>query len=1190
MIQRLLRFGGVLLLAGTLGFLYLKSTAVDAKQQVRVSTSLRQLHQFDEELAQFVLQARMGRLANYDPLVQTMHAIENLGAKLYADEGALSLRHEPELEGRFESYLEASKRKQKILERFKSQNAVLRNSEHYFPEAFHTLLEGSGHIPAGDPMEVEVRDHLMHDILIYEVMPTEALQNSIHDSMSRIANRLDRYPRHQKEQLSALLTHSAIMLAYQEALERTLSEFFAVPTGDLLEETFALFSNRFELAEREANLYRFWLLLFAATGLIYGVYSLIRINRAREELNRSLTELEFQKFALDQHSIVSITDRAGRIIYTNDKFSEISQYSREELMGQDHRLLNSGHHPREFFKEMWATIGKGQVWHGEVLNRRKDGSDYWVESTIVPLMDDKGKPLRYISIRSDITARKEADKLLQDQRAFYEHITETLGEGLYVQDASGCCSYLNSEGERLLGWSRDEFIGMKVHDTIHSLTADGKPLPASECPIMIRVVMEGTSHSDDQVFVRKDGTVFPVEVSSQAIMQDGKVTGVVVAFRDISDRKRYEQSLRQAKEAAEAASQAKGDFLANMSHEIRTPMNGIIGMTELALDTDLNDEQREYLGLVKTSADALLTIINDILDFSKIEAGKMDIETIDFDVQDLFSQSIHSIALKAHQKDLELIFSIDESIPRQLRGDPGRIRQILLNLIGNAIKFTERGEIEVRVMPSGEPVQKGSVGIDISVRDTGIGIPADKQAAIFESFSQADTSTTRRFGGTGLGLTITQRLAALMHGAVRVESESGKGSTFHVTLVLEVPAQSAQVNTSGARLSGKRVLIVDDNATNRLLATEMVRGWGGIPEVAEGGHSAIKAISRAKQEGSPYDLLLLDMRMPDMDGFSVAEHLRNHPETSVPCVMMLTSEGQRGDADRCRALGIAAYLHKPIAQQDLFEAIMRTLSGGPSDQKGLVTRHSLRENRQQLHILLAEDNSVNQTLATRLLTKFGHTVEVASNGQEAVEAWQRGGFDLILMDLDMPELNGLDATTRIRELEGQDTSHIPIIGLTAHAMQGSRESCLEAGMDGYVSKPIDIEALWNELEQVRGDADIVSEAPPEETVQPFDIERALRTVDNDRELFDELGGIFLSEYTGYLQRLHTAISEGDEEQVRYLAHTLKGMVSVFGVDDVASIAERIETQAGADHRRDAALLQQAMDGLAGELKKHLGKV
>jgi PAS domain S-box-containing protein len=1447
MTERVTRGVGVVALLVVLGFLYYKSTSVDVRQQIRVSATLREQLQLDEQLAQYVLQARMGLLRNYDPLVQTQQQIRDRDVLLGRDDmlrvaggGGRVLAQ------KLDAYLAASASRQALLERFKSQNAVLHNSVRYFPQAVHHLLEGPGYLRDGDPMEREVRNHLLHDMLIYELTPNPALKRSIHASMSRIATNLDRYPSYQREQLASLLRHTAVMLGYHEALERTLQELFAARTGALLEELFGLYGERFEQAEREANLYRFWLLLFAVSGLIYGIHSLIRINRARAELKRSLTELEFQKFALDQHSIVSITDRSGRIIYTNDKFSEISQYSREELMGQDHRILNSGHHPHAFFKEMWATIGHGQVWKGEILNRRKDGGAYWVDSTIVPLLDEQGKPLRYVSIRTDITARKEAEQRLQEQRAFYERITETLGEGLYVQALDGTCIYVNSEAERLLGWPRQEFVGMPVHDTIHTHAADGTALPGDECPIMCDVVDTGVSRRDDQIFVRKDGSRFPVEISSQAVMRDGRLEGVVVAFRDItarkeidrslnlvlerldlaldgsglamwdwdihqdrvylsmhwgrflgkargdtvvsssqlyamvhpddqpmlqaalkavlkgeahyysvefrlqrddgewiwihthgkvverdaegralrmsgtnaditarkrseeavqrsevrmrtlyettsdavmlldehgfidcnaatlalfgspdkaafcavhpadvspqfqpdgsdskdlaaryigiamergshrfewvhkraddgrlfdadvllsgmvldgkpvlqatvrdiSERKQAEELLLHAKDLAEQTVRAKSNFLANMSHEIRTPMNGIIGMTELALDTELNREQREYLSLVKTSATSLLHIVNDILDFSKIESGRMEIDHIEFSLEQMLRDTMKSLSVRAHQKGVELLLHVGRNVPDRLLGDPGRLRQVIINLLGNAIKFTEHGEIEVEVSCEPASVEE-QVSVRFRVRDTGIGIPGDKFQTIFESFSQADSSTTRKYGGTGLGLTISAQLVALMGGKLEVDSVVGQGSVFSFALQMGVVSLKplAEYQRTG-RVQGMRVLLADDNTTNRRLLEEMLRNWSMQPVSVASGEAALQAMDAAAREGTRFDLAVLDMQMPGMDGFELAERVRQHPEHVGATVMMLTSEGQRGHAARCRELGVASYLMKPVSQSELLDAIMTAMGEPAQESATLVTRHSLRESRRRLSVLLAEDNAVNQTLATRLLNRMGHAVTVASNGREAVQLWQGGGFDAILMDVDMPELNGFEATQAIRAQEQAGGGHVPIVAMTAHAMAGMREKCLQQGMDGYVSKPIDVDALWHEIECIQGHAVAGSGLMPQYVVA--DLGKARQTMDDSKELFDEIVSLYFQDAPLKLQAAHAAHAAGDADALRHAAHALKGMVGIFGAEQTMQLAARLEQVADRPEQATITLaeLETSMQALDAAIRSY----
>jgi len=916
--------------------------------------------------------------------------------------------------------------------------------------------------------------------------------------------------------------------------------------------------------------------------------------RESEEQSRLMIE------GVTDYAIIRL-DPEGRVASWNAGAERIKGYRADAVIGQPFSRFYPPDDLRDGKpeRELRAAADEGRF-EDIGWRVRKDGSMFWANVVITAMRDGSGRLRGFSKVTRDITERKQAEETLQ--RAFAEleervrdrtadlslandQLSTELSErtrienelkasekrfrslsasspiGIFQNDVEGRCIYANDRCLSILGLASGEELGHSWTKAIHP--EDLEAVFAE----WISAAHEFREFSREYRILTAEGVVRCVHARTAVVPHDESGPGGHVGtIEDVSERKRAEAEILQAREAAEAASRSKSEFLANMSHEIRTPMNGVLGMLDLTLRSDLAPRQREFLGLAKSSADALLRLLNDILDFSKIEAGKLELEAIPFGLREALGDTLKTLAIPVHEKGLELTYAVAPDVPDDLVGDPGRLSQVLVNLVGNARKFTERGEIAVRV--ERQPHDGEGVALHLAVRDTGIGIAPEKQRHIFDAFTQADGSTTRQYGGTGLGLAICGHLAEAMGGRIWVESEVGRGSTFHFTARLGVhDGVMSRPSPRRLDLDGLPVLVVDDNATHRLLLEELVTAWGMRPTAVDGGRAALAAIRRAGDAGEPFPLVLLDALMPDMDGFAVAERIQRDPELAGTAVLMLSSADLQGDADRFRELGIAVYLRKPIKESDLLDSILSVLGVAPATRAGpsATASDALPPPARRLRVLLAEDTPVNQRLAVALLEDRGHAVVVANDGQEAVEALEREAFDLVLMDVQMPRMDGFQATAAIRAAEAGTGRHMTILAMTAHAMKGDRERCLASGMDGYISKPIRAEQF---LATVEGRGPAVDgpepergrEAPPVAAAADvvFDLAEALARARGKRPLLRKMADLFRTDCPGLLAQVRTALAAGDGATLERAAHRLKGSAANLSAPRVVAVAGRLE--------------------------------
>ena len=884
----------------------------------------------------------------------------------------------------------------------------------------------------------------------------------------------------------------------------------------------------------------------SATPIVQGEYN---------DLGPLAQQFALHKFAFDQHAIISVTDKVGRIIYVNQQFCDRSGYSQQELLGSFHRFAQSSEYPSDYYQSLWATVKRGDTWQGEIKNLTRSGETYWVFATIVPILNADGEPVQFISVRTDITDRKMISRQLERERQFLDRLADTVGDGIFATNEAGECIFFNVEAERILGWSREQMLGKPIAEHIFS------PQPHA----INEAITQGLARSQDTFMAQSNGTAIAVDIRTSALSWSRNSKGAVTVFRDISLRRKAELEREKALKKAENATKAKSQFLANMSHEIRTPMNAIIGMSYLALDTPLDKQQTHYVDSIQHSAHNLLGIINDILDFSRIEAGQLKVESTPFSLDTVLAE-IHELnGVKAQEKDIGFYIARDFNIPDGLIGDSLRLNQILTNLVSNAIKFTHQGQVTLNISqhfgshPDLSQQPSPYLYLVFTIQDTGIGIDQNYLKQLFTPFSQADTSTTRQYGGTGLGLTISQQLISLLDGHIEVTSEVGQGSCFKVTIPFEQAELSSELTSAHTALS--------QTATQLLVFSHQPRQRQCNDALVQQGIHSTGVLASHGQHLQPYELsqyqaALLDNSLSNDEAYGIAT--KTAPHLAVPGIIFYANT--LTPINHPRAQGLSLFTPKNLARQ-----LAKQLNHDDLPQQQSLSSQflCLSNDLPNAKILLVEDNQLNVEVAKAMLEALGMTVICAYDGFEAIERFQADDIDLVLMDLQMPELDGFATSAKIRHLKGGD--QVPIVALTAHAMSGDREKSLSHGMNDYLAKPIDPKQLQACLaawlpSAPQGPAQ--TDQPTEVRTMPIDalrhldphlnLEEGLYRTANNLPLYQSLLARFVSTHkeSANLLRQHCELTEF--EQGTLLIHTVKGVAGNLGAMALFNIANTIE--------------------------------
>jgi len=1151
----------VVILFGVLLISYINSQAIDHSQHQQSLSYLNQLKTQNHLINEALLQLKAGQQTHFDPLTQSVQIFE----KTLSDASLFIINTVNS--SKLDELTVVTQKKHFAIEQFKTHFALQKNSLAYLPLISHQFVLNT---KSNAPFSRELIHLTVQSILSFSLSNNVSQKNHAKQYITKLESLLkddknasielrDVFLRHAK---LIIKSHSDMNLAIDFVQRGLVTRIIDELSVDYLQKH----QQQIEMA------YRHRLMLYVVSLLLLSgiIIVFVRLQGLSRHYKQVIHEIDFQKYALDQHAVVSITDVKGNIVYVNDKLCQLSGYHRDELIGKNHRLLKSDEHDQYFFKDMWKTISNGQVWHGEVKNRKKDGGFYWVNSSIIPFLNKSGKPFQYVSIRTEISARKKLEEKMVAQNRFQHAVMNSVGEGVYALDQHGICTYVNHEAIRLLGWPETELIGQSIHPKIHSHTAEGAFLPAKECPIMLTVKTGDTFRSDNELFERQDGSTFPASVVSIPLRNENSIIGSVAAFQNISLRKQAEKDVLNAKKIAEDANMAKSDFLANMSHEIRTPMNAIIGLSYLALESDLTQKQRSYIEKVHRSAESLLGIINEILDFSKIESGKMKLESIDFRLETVLDNLINLIALKAEEKGIELLLSIESNVPQALTGDPLRLGQVLVNLANNAIKFTEKGDVIIRIHRLKQ--HDNNVELGFSIADSGIGMSKQQQAKLFQSFSQGDSSTTRHYGGTGLGLAISKKIVELMGGTINVTSQVGVGTIFVFSVKLGLQdgqcfAQDEAINS--INFDKLHVLVVDDNANAREIITCQLGQYGIDVDSVDSGAEALNIIRQSTENNKPYDVVFMDWKMPVMDGLTTVEELRKLPDLScLPTVIMVTAFGRDELIQVAGEQTIQTILTKPFNVNDLTHSIAQALGQKmelplSSNQQNTTISQAVKQ-LSGAKILLVEDNLINQELALELLARNGMLADLAVNGMEAIYALESNDYDGVLMDIQMPEIDGYTATQTLRQQEKY--KKLPIIAMTANVTVDDLEKIKQSGMNDCIAKPVNVLDMMTTMAKWITPANPLAMMGHEQSyteenialkISGVDTKKGLDIAQNDLILYARLLNLFVENQTDFIAQFKT-VSKTDNAQAERLVHTLKGVAGNIGATEIQQVANEIE--------------------------------